>query len=34
MSQVLLTFYLSLLGCQFFEKRSFPLDAMEIKKTF
>ncbi len=34
MSQVLLTLYFSLLGCQFFEKRSFPPDAMEVKKTF
>jgi hypothetical protein len=34
MSQVLLTLYLSLLGCQFFKERSFPPDAMKVKKLF
>jgi len=33
-SQVFLTFYLSILGCQFFEERSFPSDAMKVKETF
>ncbi len=33
-NQVLLTFDLSLFGCQFFEERSFPPDAMEVKETF
>ncbi len=34
MGQVLLTFDLSLLGCQFFEKRLLPPDAMEVKELF
>jgi hypothetical protein len=33
-SQVLLTFNFSILGCQFFEKRSFPSDAMKVKEMF
>jgi hypothetical protein len=33
-SQVLLTFYLSILGCQFFKERLFPSDAMKVKETF
>jgi hypothetical protein len=34
MSQVFLALYLSLFGCQFFEQRSFPPDAMEVKEMF
>jgi len=33
-SQVLLTFDLPLLDCQFFEERPFPPDAMEVKESF
>jgi hypothetical protein len=33
-SQVLLTCYLSILGCEFFKERSFPSDAMEVKEMF
>ncbi len=34
LSQVLLARYLSLFGCELFKERSFPSDAVEVKKTF
>ncbi len=34
MSEVMLTFDLPLLSCQFFEERPLPLDAVEVKELF